>query len=176
MYLNFICQVDRLISNTSGGRSYGLSTANFDHISSWEDEQEWGRQLSQARHQVQILSYPKSQDCIANLRDDVEDLEAKGLFNPQTGGVKLWLPDGPTGNFFVTLMGGTDGLGEISTLAEMGLQSQHLFLQFSVDVDFSKFAENPNLVRPVTFEMFCDGTRMYLPGLPEIQLVRRAIP
>jgi hypothetical protein len=176
MYLNFVCQVDRLNSTVDGERSYTMSVVNFDCISSYEDEQDWGRQLAQAKHHVQFVSYAKSLDCVANHRDDVEELKQQNLFDAQKGGVQLWLPDGPTGHFYVTALSGKDGLGDVSKLADIGLQNEHLFLQFAVEVGFSKFEENSQIIRPVTFDMFCKGTRMYLPGMPQTGLVRRHAP
>ena len=176
MYLNYICQVDRLNSDADGNRSYVLSVLDTGCISSWDNEQEWGRQLAGARHHVQIESHPKSLDSIANLRDDLSGLMESKLFDEERGGVRLWLPSGLLGALHVTILAGKGGLGELATLADMGLESEHLYLQFSVNAGFSLHADNPLLPMPVTFEMFCAGTRLYLPGLPDVGLVRKHVP
>ena len=176
MYLNYICQVDRLNSDVDRNRSYILKVIEFRCVSSWEKEQEWARRLEGARHSAQIQSYPKSIGYISNLMDDLSDLTRHRLFDEEQGAVQLWLPDGPLGSLHATILAGKGGLKEVETLADMGLENEHLYLQFSVNVGFSVHADNPHLPMPVTFEMFCAGTRMYVPGMPDFGLVRKHVP
>ena len=176
MYLNYVCQVDRLNSDNDGNRSYVLSVIDFKCISSWEEEQEWGRRLEGARHHAQIQSYPRSLDSIANLRDDLSALTQHGLFDEERGAVQFWLPDGPLGSLHATILAGKGGLNEVERLADTGLECEHLYLQFAVNVGFSISADNPHFPMPVTFEMFCAGTRLYVPRMPDVGLVRKHIP
>ena len=176
MYLNYICQVDRLNSDADRNRSYILSVIELKCISSWENEQEWGRRLEGARHHAKIQSYPKSLECVARLGDDLSELTQHNLFDEDYGAIQLWLPDGPLGSLYATILSGKSGLVEIETLADMALKSEHLYTQFTVDVGFSVRADNPHFPMPVTFEMFCGGTRMYVPRMPDVGLVRKHVP
>ena len=176
MYLNYVCQVDRINSAAEGGRSYILSVIDLKCISSWDDEQEWGRQLTDARQHVQFESHPKSLESIRGLRDNLSEIVDKGLFDEDHGGIRLWLPNGLLGTLHVTILAGKSGLGELATLAEMALKSDHLYIQFSINFQFSLYEVNPQVPMPVTFEMFCAGTRLYERGLPDVGLVRRHVP
>jgi len=173
MYFNFLCQVDRLNSTIDCQRHYILSPISFDCTSSCEDEKEFARQLAQASHHIGFVAYPKSLESIANQRESVLELKEHGLFDEQKGGVQLWLPDGPAGTLYVTVLSGSEGLGDIATMADIALQNEHLNLQFSVNVGFSKFEENPYMPKPITFEMFCHGACIYAPNIPDVCLVRR---
>ena len=176
MYLNFICQVNRLNSDWDANHTYIMSVVDFSFVASHPDEQEWGQALALASHHVQAESHPKALHAIASLRDNLSELTQKGLFDRQRGGVRLWLPDGPLGSHHVSMLAGESGLGEFGTLADRALESEHLFIQFCVNVGFSIHSDNPNLPMPVTFDMFCSGTRMFSPGLPDVGLVRRHAP
>ena len=176
MYLHFICQVERLNSTSDCRRHYILSPQNFDASAAHDEDSQYCQKLSLSRQHVEILSHPISLEAIANQREAIEELESSGHFDQQKGGVQLWLPDGPLGTLYVSLLSGTDGLGDIETLADRALQSEHLYLQFSVYLGFSKFEDNPHMTRPITFDMFCKGARMYVAKLPKVGLVRRHIP
>lgn len=173
MYLNFICRVDRVNSGVDGERQYILSTISSDCHSAFDEEQKALAELAQVKSHVEFLSPQKSLQSIDLHRERLKNLIEQQLFDEKKGGVKLWLPDGPSGTMYVTALSGTDGLGDIAKLADTALGSAHLYLQFSVYVVFSKYADNDRMMRPVTFEQFCDGVCQYVPHLPEVGLVRR---
>ncbi len=173
MFFNFVCQVDRLNSNIDCQRHYILNPISFECTTSYDDEKECAHRLAQARHHVGFVAWPKSLENIAAHRESVLELKEHKLFDEQKGGVQLWLPDGPTGALYVNVLSGSDGLGDVATMADLALQNEHLNLQFSVNVVFSKFEENPYMPKPITFEMFCKGARMYVPNIPDVGLVRR---
>jgi hypothetical protein len=176
MLMNFICQIDRLNSNIKGQRNYIASAISFDCLSSDRVEQEFGRELAQSRQHFTFIEFPESLSSIRRQMESVTELTKQSLFDEQAGGMQLWLPDGPLGSFYISALSGSDGLGDIASLADMALQNQHLYIQFSINVGFSMVDNNPHLPRPVTIDMFREGVCMYVPNLPEVGLVRRHIP
>ena len=168
MHLNYRGIVTRRYREKLGLR-YVLEQWSFEAWTVYPEQAEAVRRVTEAECHVSVG--PFDRDMFLSHPDWKAILE-RPSFDAARGGIFVW-----TSSPFLSQINLSVEIGEGGSYPSEineSLQSEHLGVGLDIELLFSMVENNQLMENPVTFEQFVNGTPLWLDGIPEFSLLRRA--